>query len=56
MKKHIIANILYGASAMAGIIAVSKGCKFMVDRYTQRDEDDHDETIGEHEFLEEESE
>ena len=56
MKKQIIMNAVYGASAMAGIIAVSKVCKIMIDKYAKRDEDIVDELIGEYEFVEEESE
>ena len=56
MKKQIIMNAVYGVSAMAGIIAVSKMCKLAVDKFAKRDEEDTDELIGEYEFVEEESE
>lgn len=56
MKKQIVMNVVYGVSAMLGLIAVGKGCKTMVNKYAKRDEESIDELIGEYEFVEEESE
>jgi hypothetical protein len=40
MKKQIIMNAVYGASAMAGIIAVSKMCKLAVDKFAKHGEEE----------------